>query len=276
MYNFTSNCDRVSLLCAWWWLHINQKGWLLIHSKWSISVWGCYMCLYNCRHTNNDSYVLVDYWRSVLWKTPMAQIRHEGLVNRDIGYIWDSSSNGTFNFVYLILLIWKLLWTGGWLFKGACWMVAVKLGANSGFEMGRAFKIGCSKLCFLVFRHSGVLGYKGTFFAGAVLIVVGKEGRVAFGDRGTKLICCRGHIRRAKLFSGSLDDSGALDFEIWSFACGENIYYFIQKKTFKNIYYLLDYSKKIFWFTCSAKRCCKTGCWMGGEEETPGACTEGG
>ena len=37
---------------------------------------------------------------------------------------------------------------------------------------------------------------------------------MAFGARGTKLICCREHIRWAKLFSGRLDVSGPLDCEI--------------------------------------------------------------
>ena len=37
---------------------------------------------------------------------------------------------------------------------------------------------------------------------------------MAFGARGTKLICCREHIRLAELFLGRLDVLGPLDSEI--------------------------------------------------------------
>ena len=37
---------------------------------------------------------------------------------------------------------------------------------------------------------------------------------MAFGARGTKLICCREHIRWVELFSGRLDVSGPLASEI--------------------------------------------------------------
>ena len=37
---------------------------------------------------------------------------------------------------------------------------------------------------------------------------------MAFSARGTKLICCRKHIRWAELFLGRLDVSGPLDSEI--------------------------------------------------------------
>ena len=37
---------------------------------------------------------------------------------------------------------------------------------------------------------------------------------MAFGTRGTQLICCREHIHWAELFLGRLDVSGPLDCEI--------------------------------------------------------------
>ena len=48
---------------------------------------------------------------------------------------------------------------------------------------------------------------KGNIYCGAGLFVVGKEGGVVFGARGTKSVCCRKHIRWAELFSFRLDVS---------------------------------------------------------------------
>ena len=65
------------------------------------------MWLYIWRHTIHGGSVLVDYWRSVLWKTPMTHYRHKVSAKRDIGKIWDMRSNGTYNFVYSVFVIPK-------------------------------------------------------------------------------------------------------------------------------------------------------------------------
>ena len=96
---------------------------------------------------------------------------------------------------------------------------------------------------------------QGNVYCGAGF-VFGKGGRLAFGARGTKLVCCRGHIRWAELFSSRLDISSPLACENWMCALGKN-------------------SDALFWFTCGANGCGGTGCWMGGEE-APGKCREGG
>ena len=121
-----------------------------------------------------------------------------------------------------LLLFWKILLTRGWLVKGACEMGAVRLGAKTGFGMGRSLGWAGSVLCCWVFGLGGALGCKGTFITGTGWFVVGKGWRVAFGARGTQLICCREHICWAKLFFGRLDVSGPLDC-----ACGKTrMHYF--------------------------------------------------
>ena len=122
-----------------------------------------------------------------------------------------------------LVLFWKVLWTGGWLIKGACGIRAVRLGAKTEFGKGRSFRWAGSELCCCVFGLSVALWCKGTFIAEAGWFVVGKRGRVAFGARGTKLICCREHIRWAKFSLNRLVFSGPLDSEIWSCACGKKI-----------------------------------------------------
>ena len=63
------------------------------------------MSVYIWRQTIHGGCVLIDYWRSVLWKPPMTHIWHNILANRDIGNICDRRSNGTYNFVYLVIII---------------------------------------------------------------------------------------------------------------------------------------------------------------------------
>ena len=68
----------------------------------------------------------------------MNHIWPKTLAKRDIGHIWERRSNRTYNFVYSVITILKMLLTRGWLVKGACGMGAVRLGAKTGFGMGRS------------------------------------------------------------------------------------------------------------------------------------------
>ena len=165
--------------------------------------------------------IAVDFWRSVLWKTPMTRIWQKMLAKGDIGHIWDKRSNGTYHFVYLVSFVLKVLWTGGWLIKGVCGPGALRLGANNGSGRGRALGIAGFILCCWLVELGGVLGLNWTFTKGAGLFVVVKGERAAFGVRETKLFCCRAHIRSAELFSGRLDVSVLLDCGFWICAPGK-------------------------------------------------------
>ena len=85
------------------------------------------MCLYIWRHTIHGCNVLVDCWRSVLWKTLMTHIWQELVAKRDIGHIRCRRSNGAYNIVFSVNIILKLLWTGMldqrgmWIGSSAVW-----------------------------------------------------------------------------------------------------------------------------------------------------------
>ena len=60
------------------------------------------------------------------------------LAKRDIGNIWDKRSNGTYDFVYLVSIVLKSVVDGRLIDQRACGMGAVRLGAKTGFGMGRS------------------------------------------------------------------------------------------------------------------------------------------
>ena len=43
----------------------------------------------------------------MLWKTPKTHIWRKVLARRDIGNVWDRRSNGTYDFVYLVIIVLK-------------------------------------------------------------------------------------------------------------------------------------------------------------------------
>ena len=55
----------------------------------------------------------------------------------DIGHTWDRSSNGTYSFVYWVIIILESVVDKGRINQRARGMGAVRLGAKTGFGMGR-------------------------------------------------------------------------------------------------------------------------------------------
>ena len=63
----------------------------------------------------------------------MTHIWHKTLAKRDIGHIWERRSNRTYNFVYSVITILKIVVDERLVIKGACGMGAMRLGAKAGF-----------------------------------------------------------------------------------------------------------------------------------------------
>ena len=74
----------------------------------------------------------------MLWKPPLAHIWHKVLAKRDIRHIWERRSNRTYNFVYSVITILKIVVDERLVNQRACGMGAVRLGAKTGFGMGRS------------------------------------------------------------------------------------------------------------------------------------------
>ena len=67
----------------------------------------------------------------------MTHIWHKVLAKWDIGQIWDRSSNGTYSFVYWVIIILESVVDERRINQRACGMGAVRLGAKTGFGIGR-------------------------------------------------------------------------------------------------------------------------------------------
>ena len=97
----------------------------------------------------------------------MTHIWHKVLAKRDIRQIWGRRSNGTYDFVYSVIIFLKCVADEMLIIKGACAMAAVRLGTKTGFGMGKSLGRAGSELCCCVFGLDWALGCKATFIAGA-------------------------------------------------------------------------------------------------------------
>ena len=62
----------------------------------------------------------------------MTHIWHKVLAKRDIGHIWERRSNGTYKFVYSVIIILKSFVDERVINQRACGMRAVSLGEKTG------------------------------------------------------------------------------------------------------------------------------------------------
>ena len=140
----------------------------------------------------------------------MTHIWHEVLAKRDIGHIWNRRCNGTYNFVYSVIIILKIFderlinqADGSSEVRREDWVRNRKVIGMGGF--------GVVLLSAWTWWGAWV---QGNVYCGGRMICCRKRRKSGVWCSGEKLICRREHIRWAELFSGRLDVSGPLDCKI--------------------------------------------------------------
>ena len=153
----------------------------------------------------------------VLWKPPMTHIRHKVLGKRDIGHIWDRRSNRTYNFVYSVIPILKIVVDERLVNQRGLWDGSSEVSCENWAWNGTVIRMsgfGVVLLCFWTWWGAWV---QGNVYYGSWMTCCRERRKSGVRCSGAQLICCREHIRWAKLFFGRLDVSGLLDC-----ACGKN------------------------------------------------------
>ena len=172
---------------------------------WKTRVWGQNLSSYIWRYTIHVINILVDYWRSVLWKTPITHTWQNFWPRRILVILETTVAAGrTTLFTWLLLLFWKMLWTGGWLIKVGCGMGAGDVRCKFCVRDGKGIRMSGFGFELLSVWTSRGAWVQGIIYCGVWMICSRKRNWVAFGARRTELICCRGRYGSPKCSQADL------------------------------------------------------------------------